>query len=208
MTDKFKELFNGIESHDFRFVANQAAGLKMLKRIIREQETFTTLQGYAKDVSGARNVLRRILDIASFETDIRYENPHDTALATYLFVLDTVESQYASIAAHIIAEMPRLWWVSQISREILGRKQIRNASQTQIMDVSVSTQSKPQFKTDDPHVLMHMRFRGRQRHLYFSETIATNKLAADSNQVVASEITGHYSRPSDKATIVKHVATG
>jgi hypothetical protein len=115
----FDELSQMIESFDFRFLANQAAGLRMFKRIIEDQGVFKELRDFASSEDGAEIVLKRIYELIFEEVDRNSENPHDSALAAYLLGLDFATSKYKNRAAHAISSTPQLWWAAKIAREIL-----------------------------------------------------------------------------------------
>src|SRR5574341_767735 len=115
------EPFRAIESSEFRFRANQAAGPRIFRRIVEDTQEFHALLRLAKDRIGALQILKRIFFLASFETDIRYENPHDATLGVYLLALDAAGSNHASMAAFILETLPRLWWARNIAGEIAAR---------------------------------------------------------------------------------------
>jgi hypothetical protein len=125
--DKLAEI---IESREFRLVANQAAGLLTFKRLVEQHEVFTDIIKFASDKQGALQLLGRILELSSKENDQRYENPYDTALATYLLALDATNSEYSVPAAYLTRSASQLWWSVRISTDIIARSKQKVQSET------------------------------------------------------------------------------
>jgi hypothetical protein len=107
---------------------NQAAGVAAFRRLATSMPQFQdVLSQITDDFEAQLNVLSRIIDLTSIETDSRYEHPYDAALATYILVLEAAGSDLALNAAAIIVEIPRLWWSLHVARQILAVA-IRKAS--------------------------------------------------------------------------------
>ncbi len=121
MTQDFSHFMEIIESQEFRFIANQAAGLRAFKRIVEEQEVFPALIQFASDKSGGLALLKRILELTSRNVDESYEHPDDTALAVYLLGLDAAASEYAQMASYLALSVSRIWWSRKIAAAIVTR---------------------------------------------------------------------------------------
>ena len=65
------------------------------------------------DVKGERQ-------LAGKEFDTAYENPWDTALAAYLWLLNATEAQRAALAATRVRDCPHCWWAKQVAEQVLS----------------------------------------------------------------------------------------
>lgn len=143
MTSQFQSIAPEIESSDFRFQVNQAAGLEAFSRLVHEHKAFKNLREFAKNADGQAYVLDRIDYLSRISTDARYKHPFDTALAAYLMALDSVSARSLHLATLLVAQLPRLWWSGQIARAIL----VRDAHKDTTMDVVEGVISIVQQKT-------------------------------------------------------------
>jgi hypothetical protein len=83
-------------------------------------------------------VLNRISEILQKQSDPGYENPSDTALAIYLWVISVKDLSLAKAAAAFVAQAPRCWWAAKVSREVLSNEPFLSDSRT----VEIQNQSK------------------------------------------------------------------
>jgi hypothetical protein len=113
--------FEAIESADFRYKANFAAGITAFKQIILESESFQGLLVARDDIEIADKIVLRIFKLMATEVDTRYENPYDTALATYLMVLDYIGHNHIVDYASVILELSKIWWAAKVAYEIMER---------------------------------------------------------------------------------------
>lgn len=112
------ETMSAIEQDEFAAEMNLAAGTKAFRRAIREHELFHRLSELAIENPSA--VAGRVEAISGIEVDERYENRFDTALSAYLMVLsDVAGPELVSQASQAILRTPKLWWASEIARELL-----------------------------------------------------------------------------------------
>jgi len=64
-------------------------------------------------------VLSRISALSRRHADCRYENPWDTALAVYLWMVAHRDRERAKLAAAIVSQAPQCWWATKLSRKLL-----------------------------------------------------------------------------------------
>lgn len=144
------ELISHIESADFRFVVNQAPGLRMFKRLVEADAAFQKLSEYiTEDEDYGLQVLERVHNLTLLKVDIRYERPHDTALATYLLALEAGKSKFSRVASFLVSSVTNLWWASHIAHEILTTDwKEKPESDTQFAIFTI-----PQFDNAQVHVV-------------------------------------------------------
>lgn len=90
-----RDIFDKVESSEFRVQAGLASGRRMLHNIITETPEFFALLNL-----DPRVILIRVLDLSREPVDIEYVNPHDTAIATYLLAINYIVARSA----------PNLFW--------------------------------------------------------------------------------------------------
>jgi hypothetical protein len=60
-------------------------------------------------------VAERLADLCEQPIDPQYENPGDTALAVYLWLLDTYDRDLARRCAEKVLAAPRCWWAWRVA---------------------------------------------------------------------------------------------
>lgn len=118
MATEFSEIAAGIESVEFKFVANQAAGLSLFREIVEEQASFRSLVEIAAKGQNAARITKRILELAALHTDSRYVHPYDTAIAAYLMALEKVQSEFLLVAVISVLPLRQTWWSMRIAENI------------------------------------------------------------------------------------------
>jgi hypothetical protein len=110
------QFFRDIESYGFSARVNLASGLRQAVRAALEapeaKELLTVIEA---DPSAARAVLKRVSYLLSVAPDARYENPCDSALTLYLWLLIRHNVVMARAAAPLVAREPSLWWSRQLA---------------------------------------------------------------------------------------------
>lgn len=119
-------LFVEIESYGFAARLNAASGLKTFLRAASSEGSVDKLLYKMDDIENRSLVLLRMMDLVRLKPDPRYENPKDTALAVYLWVLKIKDMNLAEIGAEAILSVPQCWWAARISRHILEYREYRN----------------------------------------------------------------------------------
>jgi len=120
-------LLEAIESYDLAARINIASSLRSAVEILLGNLTVLELRKAVKAPEAAYSVLTRVFELTKRATDLRYENPNDTALFIYEFALNEHHPPLAVIAAGAICQVPNLWWASEFSTEIIDNRTARNS---------------------------------------------------------------------------------
>lgn len=112
-------LFEDIESHEFASRLNVASNLVTFLRDARNQVSVIAIFEELDEKEKLFQVLTRLIDLSRKTVDPRYENPLDTALAVYLWLLSLKNSEVASLGAQFILKCSQCWWAERIARSIL-----------------------------------------------------------------------------------------
>jgi len=130
---EFVELLREIESHSFAARVNVASDVKTFLRGVWHQAAVISLFSKLEDKNYQSLLLNKISDLAQLAVDQRYENPNDTALAVYLWVLSFKSIDLATVAASIAAQASQCWWAKHFSSYLLAGRLFQNQSETQEM---------------------------------------------------------------------------
>jgi len=112
------ELFNGIESHRFSALVNVASNLKTFLRALDAQPEIRQLAVAMSSPEVRASVLVRVTELAGKDFDPDYENPWDSALAAYLWLLSRTDAEGAALAAARIGTCFRCWWANKVAERI------------------------------------------------------------------------------------------
>jgi len=111
--------FEDIESHEFAARVNVASNLVTFLRGARSQVSVIGIFEELEKEEKLFQVLTRLIDLSKKTVDPRYENPWDTALAVYLWLVSLKSTKAASLGAQFILQSPQCWWAERIARSIL-----------------------------------------------------------------------------------------
>jgi|SRR5579883_280960 len=114
-----ERIFGYIEGLPFAATVNVANDFRTFVRALDLDETQRELNRLAALGETSGLIGERIEALLSDRSDIRYENPHDASLATYLRVLFYNQSPLAARWALAVVDAPRLWWAEYVARTIL-----------------------------------------------------------------------------------------
>ena len=128
--NELNELFKYIESDLFSANVNLASDLRTFLKLVRGQPEVEALRRVIKSQEARLHLLRRVCSLAGLEADVRYENPYDSALATYLWSLALVDHELACHAAEVIRRVPLCWWAREISARLLRSSLTRSDAST------------------------------------------------------------------------------
>ena len=137
------ELINIIESHKFAAEINIASNFNMLLDILQKHEIVNQLDRIISLQENCNRVIYRIEELSEKEIDIRYENPWDTALAVYLWVLNSKFRHIAKDLASLTLTIQQCWWANKISRYILLINSSKNTIEDQFIDTLITTFNTP-----------------------------------------------------------------
>jgi hypothetical protein len=114
-----QELFSGIESRRFAALVNVASNLKTFLRALDAQPEVQNLAAAMASSEVQSAVLARVTELAGKDFDQAYENPWDSALAAYVWLLNTADPQMAAAAATQVRTCSRCWWASKVAQKAL-----------------------------------------------------------------------------------------
>lgn len=134
-----EQAMNEIESLELCARVNIASGYRMFLQLIQEEESVRALlrelnsrehKALNRISEILQMVLNRISEILQKQNDPRYENPSDTALAIYLWVISLKDLSLAKAASAFVTQAPRCWWAAKVSHEVLSNEPFRSDSRT------------------------------------------------------------------------------
>lgn len=118
-----RALCSTIEGKHLRFELAIANDLNQFKRFATATSTVMTLGkmvcDFANKEKSQSRVALRVAELLAERQSLDYENPNDTAIAIYLYVLQECESPYTLGLALAVRAHPNMWWSRQIAREVL-----------------------------------------------------------------------------------------
>lgn len=142
MNEEIGRLMSDIESFDFKFDLNQASGFVEFKRRMRNHTAFMLIRELISDDEySSKTIFLRILELSSLDSDYRYEHTYDSALATYLLLLDIQGAKYSIPAARVIINLPRIWWAEKTATQIIASAKHKVRSED---GKSISEQNDPE----------------------------------------------------------------
>jgi hypothetical protein len=118
-----REAMQEIESHEFAARLNVASDFRTFIQAAKSQEAVLTLWQELDSPEKCQQVLYRVFELSRQRVDPRYENPWDTALAVYVWLISSKDLDLARMAAEVAAQAPQCWWATKISRHILLEEQ-------------------------------------------------------------------------------------
>ncbi|MFW9940464.1 MAG: hypothetical protein ACFFFT_05445 [Candidatus Thorarchaeota archaeon] len=133
--------FKRIESDEFSFNVNISSDLHTFILNIQQEKAVNFLIENLNHNDIKISILNRIINLANRQVDIRYENPWDSALATYLWILHVCDFDLAQLGAEITLQSQKCWWASKIAnliilrnRELVSSKEASNDYSIKISD--------------------------------------------------------------------------
>jgi hypothetical protein len=140
------ELFEQIESAAFAARANIANTFRSFIRALAIDSAQRGLYLLASEAANAEHVFSRVENLLRHDSELTFENPHDTALAAYLHILFYARSELTLQAAKLIADAPRLWWAEMVARIILQNQQMIALSSSHVKTESLASPAAPTTK--------------------------------------------------------------
>lgn len=124
----WQEALSQIESPMFDAKLNMVSGTSAFLRAARKESAVQeTLQAMREAGERREEVLGRIYDLAIQETDPRYENPNDTALAILLWLTCYTEPDFARLAANLVEHSPRCWYAHKVAHQITNPRHVETS---------------------------------------------------------------------------------
>ncbi len=116
-----------LESHEMAAEVNVASDLRVAINIVQTHAAVRELATKIKEPGLTGRILRRTLELTEQATDVRYENPNDTALLVYTWLLYQHDAFLSYVASAAISQVPNLWWASKFANHVLEHRLTQNS---------------------------------------------------------------------------------
>jgi hypothetical protein len=136
------EAMKQVESHEFAARLNVTSDFPTFLRGAHDAPPVRSLFGAVNARGSRQRLFSRILELARQRVDPRYENPWDTPLTIYLWILGSTDWNVAKAAAEVIATIPQCWWATKLSRYFLLRGQFHSNATLERYELAL-TYSRP-----------------------------------------------------------------
>ncbi|MCK4578557.1 MAG: hypothetical protein KAU50_07185, partial [Candidatus Marinimicrobia bacterium] len=113
------DIFRKIESHETSAQLNLTSNLRHFFMYAERVECIQELKNALKDTICITETLKRILSLSKEDIDFRYENPYDSAITIYLWVLFLQSEIAGKVAANIASKLRHGWWAPRYARKVL-----------------------------------------------------------------------------------------
>ena len=110
-----------IESPSFEGVVGVASDLRTMLRAC-EGQTSRELARAARLAPNQLRLAKRVLALCERDFDVRYQNPSDTAITVYLWILSMTSRSLARALATTVLGLRNGWWAPRLAREILSTR--------------------------------------------------------------------------------------
>lgn len=122
----FDEALRDIESLDFAARVNIASDLRTFLRVAGDQESVRTVANEIVSEEKQQRLLFEALRLSRMQVDFRYENPWDSALAVFLWLLSSKVPPLARVAAEAVVQARQCWWALRMAHGILRESLLRS----------------------------------------------------------------------------------
>lgn len=123
-----QNIFAEIESHSFSAQVNVASNYKTFCRALGSQPEIQKLAPLMKSNEYQQLIFQRVLELSGRPFDQEFENPWDSALAAYVWLLAPTDQALAKMAAARILECHGCWWAKKGAEEVLKFSSIPSSS--------------------------------------------------------------------------------
>jgi|SRR5579884_1546282 len=117
-----KEAMERIEGHSFSAMVNLASDFPTFLRILTSQHEVRALADEMKSERVTLDVFARVGELAAKPLEEEYEHPADSALATYLWLLNARNGDYFEKAAETVLGCKQCWWARKMAEYVRGQK--------------------------------------------------------------------------------------
>ena len=115
----WEEAISTIQSPEFGAELNVVSGTPAFFRAVRSTPAVRQSLNLMKESGDLREeVLGHLHDLSALELDPRYENPHDVALAVFLWLTHYTDPDFARLGAQYVERAPRCWYAIKLARQI------------------------------------------------------------------------------------------
>lgn len=123
---KFNELMEEIESYDFNAHVNVASNFANFLQAIRQEKAVREIFASLELRENVNRVFNRMRELSIGQSDLRYENKWDVAIAVYLWLISLKDKELAIMASEIASRAQQCWWAKKMSLSILRGLEPRN----------------------------------------------------------------------------------
>jgi hypothetical protein len=136
-------LLETIESPRTSALVNVVSGYSQFLQTLSSLPATQELLNQIKSDDDVHELLSRIVELAYTPFDTRYENPHDVALASYLWALSMTVPLAAHAVAGIVYGCEGSWWARKLAERLIAA-QFERHSVTKVVNQQVpfSTRTK------------------------------------------------------------------
>ena len=132
------DCFSEIESHKFAARVEVGGSFDLLVKAAGSEESVRDLLARLdSNPEICYAVLQRVLELSQRSPDFRYENPFDTPMTIYLWLLTLTDLALSKMAAEAIIHAPRCWWAAKLANNVLLDQHLRSNSPLQSLPLEV-----------------------------------------------------------------------
>jgi hypothetical protein len=148
-----------MESIDFAGRLSIASTPSGFVAVLGQQPEFHALvEAVNEDFEMKSTLVSRIDSLSRQSVDIRYLNPWDTALASYVYALKVTDPNVANVAACVVHEAPNILWARRAADSaILGSQDPTADEDTLIFSTITTRHEKIDLKTKSKEALFAAR---------------------------------------------------
>lgn len=122
MTCEIRAVLDKIESEKFDIELNVTSNFSIYRNAITTSEYFEELRELLKN-SDTKEFVEYLYNKISIEIDMRYLNPYDTAIAFYILMLDSIDSEIAQRISKYLISLSKNWkWSYKMAKHVLVEK--------------------------------------------------------------------------------------
>lgn len=111
-----------IESIAFAARANIASDLHTFINVIEAEPAVISLQTRLRNESTPiDDLLSAIRHLIGLEDDNEYENPADTAVATYGWIIASEHPKLNGLVSNVLGSLPNSWWSNQLAETFVSK---------------------------------------------------------------------------------------
>ncbi|MDZ7957062.1 MAG: hypothetical protein RMY34_04000 [Aulosira sp. DedQUE10] len=127
------DLLEKIESIQFSTLLGLASSFDVFCNILHEQSEFQNLIRELLDSpQNCWDLLKRVANLSQEKIDETYDNPWDTAIAVYLYVLSLINLELAQTAASFALGARNSWWTRKLASYLLRGKKTSSLEKEKI----------------------------------------------------------------------------
>ncbi len=120
----FEEAIREVESFEFSARVNIASDFRTFLRAVSEQPAFHALFAELGRLDNGLRLITHVIEIARRPVNPDYENPWDTALTVFLWLISQRAPSFADLAAEAVSQAQQCWWATLLSQHMLKSKPI------------------------------------------------------------------------------------